>query len=83
MTYLDSRTGLISSMFLLKTVILYHYIIQYSMNIQSIIFAAPGFLQRLKKYSVHGNTADIYNHILQSLHGSYTLIHERSMLAHN
>ena len=37
-TFLDLRAGLISGIFMFKTVILYHYII-----IQGIIFAAHGF----------------------------------------
>ena len=44
--FLDSQTGLISDMFVFKTVLLYHFIfIHYKiiMIIQDIIFAAPGF----------------------------------------
>ena len=41
-TFPDSRTGIISSKFLVETVILYHYTL-YIRIIQGIIFAAPGF----------------------------------------
>ena len=41
-TFLDSRTGLISGIFLFKTVILYYYTL-HIMVVQGIIFAAPGF----------------------------------------
>ena len=41
-TFLDSLTGIISSKFLFKTVLLYHYTL-YIMIMQGIIFAMPGF----------------------------------------
>ena len=42
-TFLESRTELISGMFLFKIVILYHYIFIHYKIIQGIIFVAPEF----------------------------------------